>query len=699
MSKITRLLLVLGSFVLLSGTLFGVVNHEVLDGNRFASHVDAIRSDLAVSHEIGVIITNQVIGADPDLTIARPLIESTSATLVRSSAFGPAIRAMVAPIHQTLTVPGGNSVVLRLADLGAVLVAAVSTVAPDATASLPANFDVTLANFGGQGFAATTIKYTHLVKTLAWLFPLITLILFAGAVAVSRRRREALRSVGVAITATGLTLAAALLIGETVAARISTDTLASALGVASWHELSSPLWWAAGLTAAAGYLLLWGTQLGAPGDIRATATSAIRWLRNTPESVGGQLAHGGVLLAMGVAVLLRPLTAVSAVVIAFAFVLALHGVGEVARAAVRGRSGSLPALSRLLRRPEFRIGITAFACLGLVVGLVAWNARPPQSAVAAIGQKAATETCNGHTDLCDRRYDEVAYPATHNAMSAADQEGWFLAEQPTGLIGQLDDGIRVFLIDTWPGQTTTREGLVANTAESRAEGIAQAKEAYGPAVLASALRLYDATSPTPTGPGQPYLCHAVCQLGSTLWESEMSKVKTWMEAHPREVVTFFLEDYVTPAATAKVFKDAGLMPMVYTPKAGEPFPTLGSMISSGKRIVVLAETTGGGATYPWILQGFDWAQDTPYDSMKPSDFSCERLRGQADSPLFLVNHWLNRPQYRVSDAKKVNSSKVLGSRLDECQAQRKMIPNYVAVDYYNYGDLFTEINRLNKISR
>ncbi len=698
MSKTSRVLIVAGSFVLLCGTLFGVINHEVLDGNRFASHVDAIRSDPAVSQEIGIIITNKVIATDPDLTVARPLIESTASTLVRSSAFGPAIRAMVAPLHQTLTESGGHNVVLRLADVGAVLIAAVSTVAPNATAALPSNFDVTLANFGGQGFAAKTINYAHWVKTLAWLFPLIALLVFAGAVALSRRRRDALRSIGVAITSTGIILAAALLIGAAVAARIPTDTLAGALGVASWHELSGPLWWSAGFTAAAGYLLLWGTQLGAPGDVRESSAAALRWLRDAPDTVGSQLAHGAVLLSIGVAVLVRPLVAVSVVVIAGAFVLALHGLSELVRAAVRGRSESLPALSRLLGRPEVRVGIAAFFCLAIVASLVAWNARPPHSALAAIGPAATTQACNGHVELCNRRYDEVAYPATHNAMSAADQDGWFLAEQPTGLIGQLNAGIRVFLIDTWPGQTTTRKGLVANTPASQAAGLEQARKTYGPAVLASALRLYDATSLTPVGPEQPYLCHAVCQLGSTLWEPEMRKVKTWLDAHPREVVTFFLQDEVSPAGTATVFKDAGLLPMVYSPQTGKPFPTLGSMITSGKRVVVLAENKGGGTTYPWILQGFDWVQDTPYDAMQVSDFSCDRLRGRTDSPLLLINHWLNRPQYRVSDATKVNSAKVLGARLVRCHTQRKHIPNYVAVDFYNRGDLFTEVDRLNEVS-
>ena len=31
--------------------------------------------------------------------------------------------------------------------------------------------------------------------------------------------------------------------------------------------------------------------------------------------------------------------------------------------------------------------------------------------------------CNGHAELCDRPFDEVAYPMTHNAMSNA-EAGW-----------------------------------------------------------------------------------------------------------------------------------------------------------------------------------------------------------------------------------------------------------------------------------
>ena len=65
--------------------------------------------------------------------------------------------------------------------------------------------------------------------------------------------------------------------------------------------------------------------------------------------------------------------------------------------------------------------------------------------------------------------------------------------------------------------------------------------------------------------------------------------------------------------------------------------------------------------------------------------------------LLLVNHWLNRPQHRVSDAAKVNAAAVLGPRLDACLAERRHIPNFVAVDYYDHGALLSEVNRLNGV--
>jgi len=214
----------------------------------------------------------------------------------------------------------------------------------------------------------------------------------------------------------------------------------------------------------------------------------------------------------------------------------------------------------------------------------------------------------------------------------------------------------------------------------------------------SALRIRDAVTTSPTGPEEPYLCHGLCETGATKWEPAMVSVRKWLAAHPREVVTIFVEDQVTPADTAAVFQQAGLLPYVHTQKVGQPWPTLGEMIDSGHRLVVLMERHGGAATYPWLLQGFDFVQDTPYSNPTVNDLSCKLKRGSASDPLFLVNNWLSSFQSLVTNARKVNAYDVLEPYLEKCRKERGQIPNYVAVNYFNEGDVFKVVNALNGLS-
>jgi hypothetical protein len=181
----------------------------------------------------------------------------------------------------------------------------------------------------------------------------------------------------------------------------------------------------------------------------------------------------------------------------------------------------------------------------------------------------------------------------------------------------------------------------------------------------------------------------------------MRQVHTWLAAHPREVVTFFIQDTVSPADTAQVFDEAGLLPEVYTPTAADAaaqrWPTLGQMIDSGQRVVVLMENHGGGRHYPWLLDGFRWAQDTPFFFRTPSELSCDANRGPADASLFLLNHWITDKSREISNATKVNARAVLLPRAEQCREERGHQPTFVAVDFYDRGDLFGVVDTLNGV--
>ncbi len=104
-----------------------------------------------------------------------------------------------------------------------------------------------------------------------------------------------------------------------------------------------------------------------------------------------------------------------------AFVVAVHGAIELFTVLRRNRK-EVKEVPKILLRPEVRMAVLVGVSFAIIAGLVAWNARPPQAAVAAIGVSDG-KVCNGHAQLCDRRYNQVAYPATHNSMSAADEDG------------------------------------------------------------------------------------------------------------------------------------------------------------------------------------------------------------------------------------------------------------------------------------
>jgi len=348
----------------------------------------------------------------------------------------------------------------------------------------------------------------------------------------------------------------------------------------------------------------------------------------------------------------------------------------------RGRGRGLPALLA--------------AAVGVTV-VVAWAVLGQPGEAGGTG--ATPEPCNGASALCDRRYDEVAFPATHNSMSAADAPGWYFAEQPTGIVGQLDAGVRALLVDVWPGRTTDRPGLVTTADRSRLEARTVADDEWGADAVEGALDLSGAVGATGVGPVEPYLCHNLCELGATPLGTELRRVAAWLADHPREVVTLVVQDEgVTPAETADVVTRAGLLPSVHEPSADGTWPTLGQMIATGHRVVVLMEHEGGGTAYPWLMQAFDHVQDTPYSFETSADFRCDLLRGSPDGPLLLVNHWLSSTATRRSDADEVNADDVLWARVEQCREERGQIPSFVAVDFYDRGDLFAVVDRLNGLS-
>ncbi|HTM19926.1 MAG TPA: hypothetical protein VL172_05450 [Kofleriaceae bacterium] len=272
----------------------------------------------------------------------------------------------------------------------------------------------------------------------------------------------------------------------------------------------------------------------------------------------------------------------------------------------------------------------------LVLGLLAGCSSEP----------AIPDTCNGAVELCGRRFDEVSYPTTHNAMSTED-EGFINPNQYYGIERQLADGVRGLMLDL----------------HEDADGVVS-------------------------------LCHGTCLLGVRDAIDGLRAIRGFLEDHRGEVVTIIFESYVTADQVAEVFADSGLDRLVHAQAPGEPWPTLRELIEADERLIAFTDADGGGA-YDWYMDVWAHAWETDYAAREVTDFSCDMNRGVAGNPLFIFNHFLTRTKPVPDEADTTNADPFLVDRAQECQAASGSLPNFVTVDFYSVGDLFEAVRILN----
>lgn len=687
--------IVLGGVLFLLAGIAGFLNANIVNGERFAEHADIIRQDDQVAQAVGGEIATAVVDASPDLVAVQPAVEAAAATVVASTAFSSVFTESVASFHSALTDSRSDSAVLQIADLGSSAVSLLEALAPDLARNIPDDLDLRLAQIGGQeGVAAQVIPWFQTVTALAWLLPVLAVAAWAFGVWSAPQRRVALLRVGWALVAVAAALGTIAAVGWTAAHLYDTGELTSALLTAAADEFGRALAVRAVVTGVVGGLFVVAASAALPQvDVHGRVVAVARRAVQRPATPAWAVLRALALVAAGALVILFPSQALAILAVIVGLGILLVGITELDIVAERARRRSSSQEQKGWRW-AWALPLAAGAvAVGLVALVLAPTALPQSQPVVATADPRA---CNGYVELCDRPFDEVAFPASHNSMSAADSDGWYLAEQPTGLVSSLDDGIRVFLIDTWYGQATESGVVTAQRSLQRAGADVTDGRAdeLTPAMQRSIDRLRGEQT---LGPEKPYMCHTLCELGATDLEAEMAGLKQWMDANPREVVTLFIQDAVTPADTAQVLRRTGLADLAHVQQPGSPWPTLGEMVDGGTRLLVLLENEGGGQRYPYLHRGFDLVQDTGFTYPTADDFDCAVNRGPADADLFLLNHWLSGFTKLVSSAEQVNTAEVLGERARRCREERGRIPNFVAVNWYDRGDLLEVVDELNGV--
>ena len=569
-----------------------------------------------------------------------------------------------------------------------------------------------------EGPVLEHLRLWRVARDLRWLVvvaPLGAVAAAAVALAVGRPRRRVVWGLGLGVVAAGVAvLGIGVAVPHVVADRLSDPDIASAAASATDGFLSDLRTLGVGAIALGALVAAAATATGAP-HLGARLAEAWRWLTTgtgTPDADGrsiGRAVAGAGLFAAGVAAVAYRQTAAPLAIATAGGVLAYTGavvaLGALlgpAAASVRGHEpagtgGAGPAVGAGVHRGRRIAAAVAGGVVALLV-VVGVGASTARAGAEARDSAHRLSGCNGFTELCDRPLDQVAFAGSHNAMSAADSPGWLFAENLHGIASQLEHGIRALLVKSHYGIPTgvSVDGAPLVVTDETAEAVdnpADKTEELPEAAIQKAEAL-ERTRPESPVPHSIYLCHVHCALGATKFSDVLDDVRRFLDRNPHEVIILFIGDFVTPQDTAAAFDAAGLTDRLWTQGPSAPLPTLRQMIDARQNLFVLTEHEGG--TPPWYTKGYGIFQDTPYTFAEPSDFSCAVNRGPADAPLFQINHWItNKEPPSLEQARTVNSYDVLLARVRQCQAERKMFPTIVGVNFAEQGDLLRVVDTIN----
>ena len=295
----------------------------------------------------------------------------------------------------------------------------------------------------------------------------------------------------------------------------------------------------------------------------------------------------------------------------------------------------------------------------------------------ALASGAEKQRCNNMRILCERTFDEVVLPGTHNAMSS-ESLGYEFPNQSVGIPEQLDGGIRALLIDTHYGRLQP-DGTVRTDDDGKiTEGVRGT-----------------------------YLCHVLCEIGATKLAPALREIRKWLRANPDNVLLIENEDYISSEDFASAMRRSGLLDHVYRGSRA-PWKTLEQMIAKRHQVVMLADRNSRGdpswyrPTYEGLMEETPYTFNPPSKLTDPENWpeSCQPNRGGTDGSLFLMNHWSpSRPpaEPNLEQSAQVNAFDVIVGRAKKCARIRGRIPTLVAVDQFTAGDVIAAVRELNRI--
>ena len=464
-----------------------------------------------------------------------------------------------------------------------------------------------------------------------------------------------------------------------------------------------PMWWGVVLLAAFGLAVMLACDSGAPAAIAGPRCRRIRarqLLRpqRTRRRRGAHRGRG----VVGIAAIADPLGLIEPlIVVAGVLAAALRDhrdrpcsprasrTGADAGAAPTAeRAGSATGDDR--RRRAGRPGQSSPASC--------WLARPGPRRRRRRGRRPATGTvCNGHAELCDRRFDEVAYVASHNAMSVGHRAGLVPRRA-----GRLD-----------PGPARPRR---AGAARRR---VVRDPCRHGRAHGAGKLRRGARHRRGGARPGGRRRRSAHRRLGRRRGHRDRGAVhvpravRDRVDPVPRHARPAARLDGRQPRRGRHVVHRGPRRRRADRRRHRGGRAARRSCTTRRRRAVADARRDDplrqaprrdgrGGRRRRRRRRGSSTAssytQDTPYTFPTVESFSCDANRGPDDAPLLLLNHWLSG--FTLAGHRRPTGQRPRRPAPARRAVRRAsgQLPNFVAVNYVAIGDVFEVVDTLNGVA-
>ncbi|KAJ7823447.1 PLC-like phosphodiesterase [Mycena leptocephala] len=281
------------------------------------------------------------------------------------------------------------------------------------------------------------------------------------------------------------------------------------------------------------------------------------------------------------------------------------------------------------------------------------------SALGATIPATRATVCNGNAALCNRSYGNTTFMGAHDSFAFSSDPFALARDQEVDVPTQLGLGVRLL-----QAQAHLNNGVI-------------------------------------------HFCHTSCALfdGGTVL-AYLTTVKTWLDANPNEVLTLL---FTNPEGLSI---PGELLPRLIPPTNPMPqsaWPTLGSMIDSGKRVVVFLDAGADGSdggVVPYILPEFTMIWETQF-GYTDSSFPCsvDRISGSPPDHMYMINHSLNIDIFGivVSDPEQAGTTNGVASIVAHANgcvpfSQANRLPSFVLLDFVNIGSGLAAVNQLNGLS-